>query len=412
MENVRCALANIAQVFGNRRYLYLAVGVFVVSIVVLLALSRLDALFEMASFTYAFLTLASNAVLAGLFAVNVPLLVHRYKMLREVRGATSMVAGFGGMFGGVIGSGCPVCGSTALSLMGIAGGLSVLPFNGLELKFLGIMLMGYSTFSLGKQMSVCKTAESYRAGLWSRFSDYSTHLITRRTETWMTVALMITAVLVVFNQIQLSAMNASFSSIAGAGSGASLLFGRGDTSLKGVDVSQVTSTAMAVATVFPELKDAKTDQEFINIILPRGIPAYSELLGGVTFDDPVTSLDYLARLYPTMKQEAQNDPGLWQRYLGLAAAPTGISCEFCCGVGAQGIDEQGNLRCGCKHNPAVHALTLGLMKYSDYSDAQILREVMRWKAMFYPKNMVDIAMQVAGSDPSQLHDLPGMVGGC
>ena len=33
-------------------------------------------------------------------------------------------------------------------------------------------------------------------------------------------------------------------------------------------------------------------------------------------------------------------------------------------------------------------------------------------ALFFPKNMLEIAIQVAGSDPSELKELPGMVGGC
>ena len=155
------------------------------------------------------------------------------------------------------------------------------------------------------------------------------------------------------------------------------------------------------------------EEDAISIMIPTGTPEYSEALGGITFDDPVTSMEYLAKWYNTIKQEVQqNDPQTWQRYLNLAAAPRGISCEFCCGIGAQGITKDGNLRCGCKHNPAAQAIALGLMKNTDYSDAEILREVMKWKIMFFPKNMVGLAMDVAGTDPSQLKDLPGMVGGC
>ena len=38
--------------------------------------------------------------------------------------------------------------------------------------------------------------------------------------------------------------------------------------------------------------------------------------------------------------------------------------------------------------------------------------VSSWKTMFFPINMVGLAMEVAGTDPSELKDLPGMVGGC
>ena len=124
-------------------------------------------------------------------------------------------------------------------------------------------------------------------------------------------------------------------------------------------------------------------------------------------------MELLARSYNAVKQETKQDyPEVWQRYLNLATKPVGISCEFCCGVGPQGISADGTAKCGCQHLPALLGLTLGLMKNTDYSDVEILKEVMRWKTIFFPKNMVSLAMEVAGKDPSQLKELPGMVGGC
>ncbi len=235
-------------------------------------------------------------------------------------------------------------------------------------------------------------------------------------ENLMAVAIALTAILIIFNQIQLAAISSSLDSLTGAASKGSFLsiFGKGKgPDLSKVDVYSITSTAMAIATLFPELKDIKNEQDAIAIMIPTGTPEYSEALGGISFDDPVTSMEYLAKLYYNLKPEIkEKNPEVWQRYLKLAVAPTGISCEFCCGVGPQGIDSKGELRCGCQHNPAVQALTMGLMKDTDYSDAEVLREVMKWRTMFYPKNMVSLAMEVAGTDPSQLKDLPGMVGGC
>ena len=99
-------------------------------------------------------------------------------------------------------------------------------------------------------------------------------------------------------------------------------------------------------------------------------------------------------------------------FINLGKKPVGISCEFCCGVGPIGITADGSSRCGCQHNPALLAITLGLMEYTDYSDAQVLMEVMKWKTLFFPKDMINLAMTVAGGDTSALDELPGMVGGC
>ena len=242
--------------------------------------------------------------------------------------------------------------------------------------------------------------------------------ITHNFENIIIAALALTGILMLFNQIQLSAISSSFDSLTGSASKHSFFslgfsLGSKKTDLSNVDVYELSSTAMSVAAVFPELKDIKNEQDAISIMIPSGAPEYSEALGGISFDDPVTSMEYLAKWYPTINSEIKNnDPEIWQRYLKLAAAPRGISCEFCCGVGPQGISAEGTAKCGCQHLPALLGLTLGLMKNTDYSDVEILKEVMRWKTIFFPKNMVSLAMEVAGKDPSQLKELPGMVGGC
>ena len=224
-------------------------------------------------------------------------------------------------------------------------------------------------------------------------------------------AIAIETLLLVFNQVQINEISDVLGGVGIYSSSQSII--KESTALSSADISKIRSTAMAVAMVFPELKNAKTEEDVMNIMLPSGTPEYSEALGGISFDDPVNSLNYLAKWYFVIKEDVKrNDPEAWQRYLDLAARPVGISCEFCCGVGPQGIDAQGNLRCGCQHNPALQAITLGLIKYTEYSDAQILREIMRWKTLFFPRTMIALGMQVAGKEASDIENLAGMVGGC
>ncbi|MBI5398242.1 hypothetical protein HZB03_02150, partial [Candidatus Woesearchaeota archaeon] len=166
------------------------------------------------------------------------------------------------------------------------------------------------------------------------------------------------------------------------------------------------STGHSVAAVFPVDK-IKTQQDAVDIMIPSGTPEYGAQLG-VSFDDPVPSLARLAQLFT----EVQLTPEQKQRWLALVSKPVGISCEFCCGVGPVGVTSDGQSRCGCQHNPALLGLSKWLMANTDMNDAEVLRETLRWKALFFPKNMVELAMQVAGGDTSKLENLPGMVGGC
>ena len=230
---------------------------------------------------------------------------------------------------------------------------------------------------------------------------------------WIIALVAIFGVLVLVNQYYISTLVASVgnsqSSFLQTGSTSSFLslgLSSGDSDLKDVDINSLKSTGHSIAAVFPVDK-IKTQQDAIDIILPTGTPAYGAQLG-VSFDDPVTSLSRLAQLFNQVKLTPEQNT----RFLNLATKPVGISCEFCCGVGPVGITSNGQLRCGCQHNPALLGLAKWLIQNTDMNDAQVLRETLRWKALFFPKNMIELGMQVAGGDTSKLDNLPGMVGGC
>lgn len=89
---------------------------------------------------YVILTLAAIV----LFGISVSLFVYRWRKW----GLPSLRQGFKGQGGGGLGSligiaasACPVCGSTILSAIGIAGGLAAFPLGGLELKALSVGLL-------------------------------------------------------------------------------------------------------------------------------------------------------------------------------------------------------------------------------------------------------------------------------
>ncbi len=217
-------------------------------------------------------------------------------------------------------------------------------------------------------------------------------------------AIALVALLTVFNQYQLASLTLSPTGAA------TLHFASGSIDLSAVDVNQIQSTPQGIAALFP-IGEIKTVDDAIRVMVPTGTPAYGEAMG-VSFDDPVTSLNVMARSWNALKPQVQANPEKWQRFLNLAAQPRGVSCEYCCGIGPVGADANGNSRCGCQHNPAVLTLTGWLLLNTEYSDAEILYEVYRWKTLFFPKNMVGIAAQIAGGDTSVLDNLPGMVGGC
>ena len=208
-----------------------------------------------------------------------------------------------------------------------------------------------------------------------------------------TIALIVgVALILLFNQWQLSSINLV--------TGSSVVIS---------DISQIKSTGQAIAALFPT-GEIQSDQDAINMMISQGTPRYGEAMG-VTFDDPVGSMNLLADNYPHIKKDIQdNYPEVWSRYLNLATKPVGISCEFCCGVGPKGITKSGDLTCGCAHNPAIQSLTMLLMKDTSMTDAEVLKEAMRWKALWFPRDMVGLALKASGGEIQT--ELPGMVGGC
>ena len=75
-----------------------------------------------------------------LFGINVPLLVYRWRKYGFPKLKRQAGGGLGAIIG-VFASACPICGSALLSAIGVAGGLTIFPLQGLELKALSFGLM-------------------------------------------------------------------------------------------------------------------------------------------------------------------------------------------------------------------------------------------------------------------------------
>ncbi|MDP3794862.1 MAG: hypothetical protein Q8R13_02965 [bacterium] len=86
-----------------------------------------------------------------LFGVNISLLVYRWRKFGPPKLKTEAGGGAGTLFG-IAASACPVCGSTLLSAIGIAGGLAAFPLQGLELKALSFGLMALPIWLIRKDL--------------------------------------------------------------------------------------------------------------------------------------------------------------------------------------------------------------------------------------------------------------------
>ncbi len=90
-----------------------------------------------------------------LFGLNAALMAYRIRKwgLPKFRGNIKEQGATGiGSLVGFVASACPMCGSTVLAALGIAGGLAAFPFGGLELKALSVVLLALPTWLLLRDM--------------------------------------------------------------------------------------------------------------------------------------------------------------------------------------------------------------------------------------------------------------------
>lgn len=112
--------------------------------------------------------------------------------------------------------------------------------------------------------------------------------------------------------------------------------------------------------------------------IPKGTPFYAP--EGISFDDPIPALKLWGQYEKSIQLDAEQD----QRWKKLTSM---LTCDFCCGSPSR-ITVSTN--CGCAHAKAQRSLAKYFVAYyPEYSDEQIVGEIARWKAVWYPKPLVE-----------------------
>lgn len=178
------------------------------------------------------------------------------------------------------------------------------------------------------------------------------------------------------------------------------------------------------------------------LMFPKGIPDIYGAELGITYPDPKNT-KYMDSMLKILEDYDRGNKKITltgenlKRYIKLGTIPT-IACEFCCSVKTL-IFKDGKPACGCVHSAAMRGLMMYLILNhgSEYTDEQILNEVMKWKALTFPKQMMkryaeqsgtgkytpDISALLVGTkvsksakknapSPLDTTNLPDMVGGC
>lgn len=145
-------------------------------------------------------------------------------------------------------------------------------------------------------------------------------------------------------------------------------------------------------------------------VIATGVPAVYGAELSVSFDEVQDGINKMS-LYDTSIELEGAD---LEKYVAVTAS---ISCEYCCGAEAIAFSD-GRAACGCAHSAAMRGLAKYLIKNhnSEFSEAEVLAELAKWKSVFFPKQTISAAVQEKAKkgeiSGSALATLPDMVGGC
>ncbi len=237
------------------------------------------------------------------------------------------------------------------------------------------------------------------------------------------------AVLILFNQFQISQVNALVSGTSSVVSSFVKTVSSGPVKLVGSGKSGIVigpqlnsdgrTTKLVEWTTISETPAPKSTgnptQDAIATVVPTGTPFYvlegpgSEKIKGASFDDPLTSQKVWASLLGSRRfgtanviQLTPEEEKKWQKLTSV------FTCDFCCG-GPNSVTTIN--RCGCAHSYAWQGMAKFFIKYyPQYTDEQIMGEMTKWKGLWYPQGMIQDYLVYTGQQDASTLTHGGSVG--
>ena len=336
-------------------------------------------------------------VLSG-FSIATAVWLYRHSQLGKEK---TLGANIGGLTAAMFGMGCPVCGAFLLSLVGVAGGLTVFPLQGLELKFLSLaLLIGSTVYCASKVKSAihCEDCQNL-----PQTGHVRSKLIVLPLE--KIFVLLLTGLFLV-NQLLISQVSAGMGMTSGRGLAS--LFGIKKAAAytiiapklnpDGKTTSLVEQPTITEVSANPNTGDALADAKVV--MIPTGKPFYAP--DDISFDDPINAQKKWKTIGFAIKLTAEQE----KRWEGLKNS---FTCNYCCG-GPNNVTTIA--RCGCAHSFAWQGLFRYMIaNYGDkYNDDQLKGEAYRWTGIWYPKGVLEDYLLATGKGDVLGHQTHGGAG--
>ncbi|HEX9804735.1 MAG TPA: hypothetical protein VGA67_03570, partial [Candidatus Dojkabacteria bacterium] len=146
----------LKKIYLDKRLILLSLIVFIASfgltIFLMTRTASWEALWAMNNPMFNIFQILLNLIVTILFGVVLAMLVYIYGNKKKTENQTALQA-FAAIFFSAVTTGCYVCGTVLLPTLGITASLAALPFGGLEIKLMSIILLIYSIFEFSKNIN-------------------------------------------------------------------------------------------------------------------------------------------------------------------------------------------------------------------------------------------------------------------
>ncbi len=153
----------IKNVLSRKNYLILFTSATILLFLILYLLTlasttnqSLSIFIMMNGLAYTISTFFLLSVISLLFGIYVSLFAYKIRMSIKGNKAISISGGSGGFIVGLFGAGCPMCGSVIFALFGAPLALFFMPFKGLELRVLSIIILSLSVYLVSRNLYCCE----------------------------------------------------------------------------------------------------------------------------------------------------------------------------------------------------------------------------------------------------------------
>lgn len=116
---------------------------------------------------YTITSVALTLFISMLFGIYAALWLARRDLIKHGQATAGALLGASGALGGIIAAGCPACGVPLLALLGAPLALYALPFKGIEIKVISLILLFLSIYWLAENVhqQISGTCESPKPAL-------------------------------------------------------------------------------------------------------------------------------------------------------------------------------------------------------------------------------------------------------